>query len=171
MSTDAIEPQSLSGLGSTVYRRPRAGTRTARVWEIADEITRQKGCLAARREVRERFVAEQGNGSTANTQYQYWKAHHAVHPADRMAATTSPFCDVPSRALKVTPDGRFQIPRDMREAMRVGADGQVTARVDDGELRVVSQAVAICQVQARMRRYKKPGESVVDEFLAERRVL
>ena len=166
-----MEPRSVSARGTTVYGRPRAGTRTARVWEIADEITREKGCRAERREVRERFVAEQGNGSTANTQYQHWKAYYAVEAADRTPALTGPFPDVTPRALKVTLDGRFQIPRDMREAMRVGADGQVTARVDDGELRVVSQAVAIRQVQARMRRYKKPGESVVDEFLAERRAL
>ena len=32
-------------------------------------------------------------------------------------------------------------------------------------------AEAVRDFQARMRKYKKPGESIVDRFLAERRVL
>ena len=56
----------------------------------------------------------------------------------------------------------------MREA---GQDGAPTARVVDGELRLLSWEGAVRQVQARMRRYKRPGESVVDRFLAERRAL
>ena len=55
--------------------------------------------------------------------------------------------------------------------MRLDADGLVTVRVDAGELRVVSRTVAIRRVQAGMRHYRKPGASVVDEFLAERRAL
>lgn len=171
MTDDLVRPRSTSARGSSVYRRPRAGTRTARVWEIADEITRDMGRLAQRREVRERFVAEQGNAGTANTQYQYWRAHHAAPTADRAPASTAPPANVSPRPLKVTPDGRLQIPRDLCEAMRLDADGLVTVRVDAGELRVVSRTGAIRQAQARMRPYRQPGESVVDAFLAERRAL
>ena len=73
--------------------------------------------------------------------------------------------------LKVASDGRVLIPLEMREAMFLGEDGRVTARVEAGELRLVSPAVAVQQIQARMRKLKKPGESIVDRFLAERRAL
>lgn len=103
--------QNPSTSANVECRRPRPGTRTARVWDLADEITRERGRLAKVGEVRERVVAEGGNPNTANTQYYRWKA-------SRDAA-----------------------------------------------------AVAIRQVQARLRRRKRPGESVVDRFLAERRAL
>ncbi len=46
--------------------------------------------------------------------------------------------------------------------------GAVVARVDAGELKLSSPAVALARMQARFRKYAKPGESVVDRFLAER---
>ena len=63
------------------------------------------------------------------------------------------------------------IPAEMREAMGLGQDGAVTARVEGGELRLLSRAVAIRQVQARLRQGRRSGESVVDRFLAERRAM
>ena len=57
-------------------KRPAAGTKTARVWDTADAITREKGRAATCREVRERYTAEGGNPNTANTQYSHWKADH-----------------------------------------------------------------------------------------------
>ena len=79
--------------------------------------------------------------------------------------------DVEPRSLTVASDGRVRIPVEMREAMAMGEDGRVTARVDAGELRIVSPAAAVRRIQARMQKLKKPGESVVDQFLAERRAL
>ncbi len=167
------EPRSASGDGTTAYRRPRPGTRTGRVWEIADAITDERGRLATVAEVRDRVVAEAGNGRTANTQYYHWKAHRAARreagaPAPSAA---SPAPDVSPQSLRVAPDGRIVVPAAMREAMRIRPDGRVSARVENGELRVISSTVAVEQVQASMRRYKQPEESVVDEFLAERRTL
>lgn len=154
-----------------VRARPHPGTRTGRVWEIADEITREKGRRAERREVIERYVAENGNRNTAGTQYQYWKQHHD-EPRNAAASTTSErLRDVDPQPLKVSSDGRVLIPLEMREAMAVGEDGRVTARVEGGELRIVSPAAAVRRIQARMQKFKKPGESIVDQFLAERRAL
>ena len=87
------------------------------------------------------------------------------------AAGTDSSAGMFPRTLRVAPDGRLLIPAEMREAMRLGRDGALNARVVDGELRLLSREGAIRQVQARMRRYKRPGESVVDQFLAERRAL
>ena len=152
-----------------VHGRPQPGTLTGRVWEIADEITREKGRRAERREVIERYVAENGNRNTAGTQYRYWKKRYDEPP--RAPAPASPEAHpraVGPQPLKVGPDGRLLIPLDMRKAIALGDDGRVTARVEAGELRLVTPTVAVQQIQARMRNYKKPGESIVDQFLADR---
>ena len=158
-----------------VRGRPRPGTRTGRVWEIADEITREKGRRAERREVVERYVAENGKRNTASTQFQYWKRHHEERQEKprSVSAPASPgeLREVDPQPLKVASDGRVLLPLEMREAMVLGEDGRVTARVEAGELRLVSPAVAVRRIQARMRKFKKPGESIVDRFLAERRAL
>ena len=139
---------------------------------IADEITREKGRRAERREVIERYVAENGNRNTAGTQYQYWKKRYDEPP--RAPAPASPEEHpraVGPQPLKVGPDGRLLIPLEMRKAIALGDDGRVTARVEAGELRLVTPTVAVQQIQARMRKYKKPGESIVDQFLADRRAM
>ena len=153
-----------------LYPRPRAGTRTGRVWEVADEITRDSGRRASRREVVERIAAEDGNPATANTQYQHWKTSYeasAGHPP----APQDALRDVEAQTVTVAPDGRLVIPQEMRDAMMLDKDGRVTARVEAGELRVTSRRIAIRRMQRELSEYKSPGESVVDAFLAERRAL
>ena len=151
--------------------RPHPGTLTGRVWEIADEITREKGRRAERREVIERYVAENGNRNTAGTQYQYWRKRHEESRSGSAPASPGELREVEPQPLKVASDGRVLIPLEMREAMALGDDGRVTARVEGGELRIVSPAAAVRRIQARMQKFKKPGESIVDQFLAERRAL
>ena len=155
---------------SVVFRRPKPGTKTGRVWEIADEITREKGRPARRREVIEHFTAENGNANTANTQYQHWRERHKLQPDPSTVSSAKPG-DVKPRSFRVAPDGRFLIPLEMREAMQLGEDGSVTVRVEAGELRMISPAVAVKQVQSRMRKYKKSGVSIVDQFLKDRRAM
>ena len=152
-------------------KRPAAGTKTARVWDTADAITREMGRSATCREVRERYTAEGGNPNTANTQYSHWKADHDSRDAgDPPEAPAAPG-NVRRRPLKVAPDGRLLIPADMREAMQLADGGHVVVHVVDGELRVLAQLVSIRKTQEFMRQFKKPGVSVVDEFLAERRAM
>ena len=152
-------------------RRPYPGTRTGRVWEIADEVTREKGRRAKRREVIERYVAERGNRNTAGTQYQYWKKDYDAPRRGSVPAPSEEQRTIGPRSLKISRDGRLLIPVDMREAIGLGDDARVTARVEAGELRLVCPALAVRQIQARMRKYKKPGESIVDRFLADRRAM
>lgn len=73
--------------------------------------------------------------------------------------------------LTVAENGRLVIPKEMRAAMALGEDGTVTARLVEGELRLISPRAAIARAQRRLAHLKKPGESVVDEFLAERRAM
>lgn len=157
---------------------PAPGTRTGRVWEIADAITLEKGRRAQRDEVIERYVAENGNLNTASTQYQRWKSHRdRQHEACESPspgsdpASSGKLRTVEPQSLKVAADGRVLIPLEMRAAMALGDDGRVTARVEAGELRLVSPAVAVRQIQSRMKKYRRPGESVVDRFLSGRRAM
>jgi hypothetical protein len=73
--------------------------------------------------------------------------------------------------LNVDPDGGLALPAALRDAMMLDPDGRVTAHVEDGELRIVSPLAAIRRAQRIAQKYKKPGQSVVDEFLAERRAM
>lgn len=154
-----------------LYPMPGEGTRTRRVWEIADAVTRETGRRAARRDVVEQFVAENGNPNTANTQYQHWKAAFDARGRSRETPVGSEPGHVGPQSLKVSADGRVAIPQPMRAAMFLGEDGHVTARVVDGELRLVARGAAIQRMQNEARAYKNPGKSVVDEFLRDRRAM
>jgi AbrB family looped-hinge helix DNA binding protein len=65
--------------------------------------------------------------------------------------------------------GRFVIPAAMREEMGVKPGEDLILHVENGELRVRSWLQNLRRVQAELSALKKPGESVVDEFLKERR--
>jgi AbrB family looped-hinge helix DNA binding protein len=74
--------------------------------------------------------------------------------------------------LKIDSAGRIVIPAEMRAAMLVRPGDTVTARVEDGEFRIVSPDVALKRVQAFAHRWKSehPGApDIVDELIAERR--
>jgi AbrB family looped-hinge helix DNA binding protein len=71
--------------------------------------------------------------------------------------------------LKVGKDGRVLIPAAVRALMELDAEGQVMATIEDGGLELVSPKVALRRIHAITARFKKPDESIVDEFIAERR--
>jgi bifunctional DNA-binding transcriptional regulator/antitoxin component of YhaV-PrlF toxin-antitoxin module len=73
--------------------------------------------------------------------------------------------------LDVTPDGRLDLPDLLRSALEVGRGGRILAQVaKDGTISLVSAQTAIRQAQTIFQRYARPGVSVVDELIAERRV-
>ena len=155
------------------HGRPRAGTCFRRVWDLADQITQEQGRRATRREVRERYEGEGGRGATAGAAYQSW---NKAREESSCGAGHAPPRSLEPRQLAVTADGRCVIPRELRAAMGLQPGDRVIARLEAGELRLVSPAVAVEQVQARMRKYGAAGEGaagegVVDRFLAERRAL
>ncbi|CCV12629.1 AbrB/MazE/SpoVT family DNA-binding domain-containing protein [Mesorhizobium sp. STM 4661] len=71
--------------------------------------------------------------------------------------------------VKLGEGGRFVIPAAMREEMGVKPGEDLILHVENGELRVRSWLQNLRRVQAELAALKKPGESVVDEFLKERR--
>src|SRR3954447_6709991 len=73
--------------------------------------------------------------------------------------------------LRLGEGGRVVIPAAMRAEMGVKPGDTLIANVEDGELKLISRRTALRKVQDSMARYRKPGESVVDEFLSERRAM
>jgi bifunctional DNA-binding transcriptional regulator/antitoxin component of YhaV-PrlF toxin-antitoxin module len=71
--------------------------------------------------------------------------------------------------IKVGSDGRFVIPAAARALMDIPEDGTVTASIQDGELRIISQRAAIRRVQAFIKANRKGSGSMADELIAERR--
>lgn len=71
--------------------------------------------------------------------------------------------------VKVAANGRVVIPADFREALGIAKGGELIFRWEDDELRIATMKRNIERAQRHARQYLKPGVSVVDEFIAERR--
>jgi AbrB family looped-hinge helix DNA binding protein len=71
--------------------------------------------------------------------------------------------------VRVSQQGRLVIPASFRKALGINAGDEVLLRMRDNELRITTQQRRIERAQCRARRYLKPGTSLVDELLAERR--
>ena len=91
--------------------------------------------------------------------------------ADYNADTRESLLKKPARfeRVKLGEGGRFVIPASMREQMSVKPGDDLILHVEDGELRVRSWLQNLKRLQAELSALKKPGESVIDEFLQERR--
>ena len=78
--------------------RPKAGTKTARVWEIADELSAAKGGPAKRADVITKGQGEELNIATAATQYGRWRKFHGLkgsdEPTEAVAAPSAAAGDV-----------------------------------------------------------------------------
>jgi AbrB family looped-hinge helix DNA binding protein len=70
---------------------------------------------------------------------------------------------------RVNENGRLVIPAAFREVLGIKIGDEVVLRVQDDELRITTQQRRIQQAQRRARQHVKPGTSLVDELLAERR--
>jgi AbrB family looped-hinge helix DNA binding protein len=65
--------------------------------------------------------------------------------------------------------GRLVIPAEIRRELGLQEGEPVVMRVENGELRIWSLSEGIRRVQERMKPHIIPGQSVVDELIAERR--
>jgi len=71
--------------------------------------------------------------------------------------------------LRVNENGRIVIPASFRKALGIEIGDEIVLRLHNGELNITTQQQRIRQAQQRARKYLKPGTSLVDELLAERR--
>ncbi len=68
--------------------RPGAGTKTGRVWDIADKISAKTNEPAMRKPVLDEAVKQEINESTAATQYGKWRKYHGLVGTGRPAKET-----------------------------------------------------------------------------------
>jgi AbrB family looped-hinge helix DNA binding protein len=71
--------------------------------------------------------------------------------------------------LRINENGRVVIPASFRKALGINPGDQVILRLDDDELRITTMKHRIARAQRTVRKYVKPGVSLVDELIAERR--
>ena len=71
--------------------------------------------------------------------------------------------------LQIGVDGRVLIPVDLRRQMKIDDSGRLTARIVDGELRLISPSIALEQFHRYIQSQGLTGGSIVDELIAERR--
>lgn len=83
--------------------RPKEGTSTGRVWEIADTLSADQGEPAKRSDVLSAFTSEGGNPSTGATQYGRWRKFHGLG-REAAAATPDAGRDVAEDAVTVEED-------------------------------------------------------------------
>ncbi len=145
---------------SAQHKRPGYGTVIGRVWEIADAISSRSGHRATRKEVIDAFVAEGGNVNTAATQYYEWRKHRAEASGGER---------LDSVVLQMARDGRLVLPLTVREALGLDEATKLTARVENGELRITPQKFAFSRLQDLVKEQDKGRGSVVDELIAQRR--
>jgi AbrB family looped-hinge helix DNA binding protein len=71
--------------------------------------------------------------------------------------------------MRVNENGRVVIPASYRRALGINVGDEVVLRIEGDELRITTLKRRIEQARRRIRRYVKPGRSLADEFIAERR--
>lgn len=71
--------------------------------------------------------------------------------------------------LRVNENGRVVIPASFRKALGINAGDEVVLRLENDELRITTQKHRLERAQRMLRKYVKPGRSLVDELISERR--
>jgi hypothetical protein len=80
-STQMPQPSRAAGPCQNGVTRPKPGTVTGRVWEIADEVSKAAGVAAVRKGVIAKGRAEGINEATLSTQYGHWRRFHGFSKA------------------------------------------------------------------------------------------
>jgi len=71
--------------------------------------------------------------------------------------------------LRINENGRVVIPAAFRKALGINAGDEVVLRMEDDELRITTLKRRLERAQRLVRKHVKPGASLVDELIAERR--
>lgn len=70
---------------------------------------------------------------------------------------------------RLNENGRLVIPASFRKALEIKPGDEVILRLEGDELRMTTLRHRIARAQRNVRKYVKPGVSLVDELIAERR--
>lgn len=71
--------------------------------------------------------------------------------------------------MRVNENGRIVIPAGFRKRLGIRAGDELLLRMEDDELRITTLQRNIARAQRLVRKHVKPGDSLVDELIAERR--
>jgi AbrB family looped-hinge helix DNA binding protein len=71
--------------------------------------------------------------------------------------------------LRIRENGRVVIPASFRKALGINPGDEILLRLEDDELRISTLKGRIERARRHVRKYVKPGVSLVDELIAERR--
>jgi len=71
--------------------------------------------------------------------------------------------------LRVNENGRVVIPAPFRKALGINAGDELVLRIEDDELRITTLKRRLERAQRRIRQYIKPGRSLANELIADRR--
>jgi len=71
--------------------------------------------------------------------------------------------------LRVNENGRVVIPASFRKALGISIGDEVLLRIEDDELRITTLKRRLERARRLVRKHVKPGTSLVDELIAERR--
>ncbi len=71
--------------------------------------------------------------------------------------------------LRVNENGRVVIPASFRKALGINVGDELVLRIEDDELRITTLKRRLERAQSLVRKHVKPGTSLVDELIAERR--
>jgi len=72
-------------------------------------------------------------------------------------------------SMRINENGRVVIPASFRKRLGIRAGDEVILRIEGDELRITSLKRNIERAQRLVRKHVKPGTSLVDELIAERR--
>lgn len=75
----------------------------------------------------------------------------------------------PKTTMRVNENGRVVIPASFRKRLGIRAGDELVLRVEDDELRITTLKRNVTRAQRLVRKHVKPGTSLVDELIAERR--
>ncbi len=70
---------------------------------------------------------------------------------------------------RVDSAGRVLIPAASRQRLGIGQGDEVIVEVDDRGIHITTAEQALKEAQEYLAQFSKPGESIVDELLRERR--
>jgi AbrB family looped-hinge helix DNA binding protein len=71
--------------------------------------------------------------------------------------------------MRINENGRVVIPASFRKVLGINIGDEVVLRIEDDELRISTLKHRIERARRLVRKHVKPGASLVDEFIAERR--
>lgn len=74
-----------------------------------------------------------------------------------------------SARVNVAADGRILVPAHLRRAAGIEPGRPVHVRLEDGRLVIEDPMAALRRLRELLAPLRKPGVSIVDEFIAERR--